>query len=731
MVAWSELELVRAGISMDSALEAPQELAEFAQPPGRGTGGLPEAIDGAIAQAMEWLSHEQKAEGFWVGMLESNCCMEAQWILAMHFLGVPNDPKLPGVIRAILREQRPDGSWEVYHQAPMGDINTTVECYAALRCSGFKVDDEPVRKAREWILAQGGLKRTRNFTRIWLALIGEWPWEYTPAVPPEMIRLPTWMPFNIYWFASWARATIVPLAVVSARRPVRPLPLGSRLDELFPEGRDRFDYRIPKRMRGFWPTFFRINEKMLHYYAECPWQPGREESIKLCVEWIVWHQDADGAWGGIQPPWIYSLMALSTEGYALDHPVMHRGLDAWNQHWSYERDGAIYLQACESPVWDTLLTLQALLDCGATARTYPPMLPALDWILNKQITVPGDWAMTVKGVPCGGWAFERANVRYPDLDDTAVAMIVLVRIRNVVPEAFQSRIDVAIHRAETWVRAMQSSNGGWGAFDKDNNKWILTQIPFCDFGEVLDPPSADLTGHKLEAFGLMGYTVSDPAVRRAVEYVLSEQEPEGSWFGRWGVNHIYGTALVLPGLRAVGFDMTDSRIRKTAEWLVARQSPDGGWGESCASYMDDAMRASGPSTPSQTAWGLIGLLAIGNHEYDHAIERGVRWLLDQQQEGTWDEQYYVGCGFPGYGIGERISLKKNTVLLSQGRELARGFMINYNMYRHYFPLQALGRSRRHLSAAANSVQASRLPQNEILLPSQFTVGSAPCDSSGC
>jgi squalene-hopene/tetraprenyl-beta-curcumene cyclase len=682
---------------MDIALKVMREKAGAAPRIGEATAGDASSMDTAIRKAMDWLVAKQEPDGFWVGMLESNCCMEAQWVLAMHFLGVENDHKLPGVLRAILREQREDGSWEVYHQAPMGDINTTVECYAALRCSGFPVDHPAVRKAREWILSHGGLSKTRNFTRIWLALIGEWAWEDTPAVPPEMIRLPTWMPFNIYWFASWARATIVPLAVVSARRPVRPLPMERRLDELFPEGRDRVDSRIPKRLRGFWPTFFRINEKILHHYAESPWKPGREESIRLCIEWIIRHQDADGAWGGIQPPWIYSLMALHVEGYSLDHPVMRQGLDAWNQHWSYERDGATYLQASESPVWDTLLTLQALLDCGATAATFPPMLPALDWILKKQITVQGDWAMTVKGVPCGGWAFERANRHYPDLDDTAVALIVLERIRDVVPDSFRPRIDVAMRRAERWVRAMQSSNGGWGAFDKDNNKWILTQIPFCDFGEVLDPPSADLTGHKLEAFGLMGYDQRDPAIQRAVDYVLREQEPEGSWFGRWGVNHIYGTALVLPGLRAIGFDMTDPRIQKTAAWLVSRQSSDGGWGESCASYMDDTMRASGPSTPSQTAWALIGLLAIGDHTHDFAIQRGVQWLLDHQRDGTWDEEHYVGCGFPGYGIGERISLKKNTVLLSQGRELARGFMINYNMYRHYFPLQALGRARRHFA----------------------------------
>lgn len=657
--------------------------------------GFGDALNTTIAKAMDWLAREQQPEGFWVGMLESNCCMEAQWILAMHFLGVTNDPKMPGVIRAILKEQRADGSWEVYHQATMGDINTTVECYAALRCSGYKPDDEPLKRAREWILAHGGLKKTRNFTRIWLALIGEWPWAFTPVIPPELILPPTWMPFNLYWFASWARATIVPLAVVSARRPVRPLPEGRRLDELFPGGRKNFDYAIPRNKTGFWPTFFWLNERALHAYGALPWKPGREACIKLCLEWIIYHQDEDGAWGGIQPPWIYSLMALHTEGYPLHHAVIHRGLDAWNHHWSYERNGATYLQASESPIWDTLLALQGLLDCGATPDSFPHIMPALDWVLHKQILVKGDWAMTVKGVECGGWAFERANTLYPDLDDTAVALTVLVQLRPLVPDSCRQRIDTAIQRAETWVRAMQCSNGGWAAFDKDNDTWLLTQIPFCDFGEVLDPPSADLTGHKLEALGLMGYDQSDPAVRKAVQYILSEQEPDGSWFGRWGVNYIYGTGLVLPGLRAVGFDMNSPSIRKAADWLVSKQSPDGGWGESCASYMDDSFRAAGPNTPSQTAWALMGLLAIGGHGYDASITRGVEWLLRHQQHGTWDEQQYVGCGFPGYGIGERIESKKDTARLAQGRELARGFMINYNLYRHYFPLQALGRARRH------------------------------------
>ncbi len=664
----------------------------------------PADLDQTISHALHWLKDEQKEDGFWVGMLQSNCCMEAQWVLGMHVLGITDDPKRDGVIRAILREQRADGSWEVFYNAPMGDINTTVECYAALRCSGFSPDDEPLRKARTWIFENDGLRKIRNFTRIWLALIGEWPWEHTPAVPPEMIFLPSWAPFNIYWFASWARATIMPLAIVSAREPVRPLPEGSRLDELFPDGRESFDYSMPTRLRGFWPSCFRLVEKVLHRYIHYPFKPGREEAIRLCLEWIIRHQDADGAWGGIQPPWIYSLMALHVEGYPVDHPVLHAGVDAWNHHWSYQRGGATYLQASESPIWDTLLAMQGILDCGETVASYPQLLPALDWILSKQILVKGDWAKTVKGVECGGWAFERANTFYPDLDDTAVALTVLVRMRPMLPEAYRERINEAIRRAEIWVRAMQSSNGGWGAFDKDNNRWILTQIPFCDFGEVLDPPSADLTGHKLEAFGLMGYTMDDPALRKAVDYVMAEQEPEGSWFGRWGVNHLYGTALVLPGLQAIGFDMNDHRILAAGEWIVARQNGCGGWGESCESYMDDAMRGTGPVTASQTAWALIGLLAIvGNgggdrkERFDEAIRRGVAWLLEHQHDGTWDEPHYTGCGFPGYGIGERINLKKDSLKLAQGRELARGFMINYNLYRHYFPLQALGRAREYFA----------------------------------
>ncbi len=653
------------------------------------------SLDTGIRNALDRLAKTQHPEGYWNEVLETNCCMEAQWILAFRFLGITDDPKYPRILAAILQCQRPDGSWDVYYGAPLGDINTTVECYAALRSAGYAPDAEPVRRAREWILKNGGLKKIRMFTRFWLATIGEWPWETLPVIPPEIIRLPNFIPFSIYKFASWARATFMSMSIVSVRRPVRPLPADRRLDELFPEGRENFDYAMPKLLSGPWPTFFRCADKALHLWQKLPWKPGRENSIKIALEWIIKHQDADGAWGGIQPPWIYALLSLHTEGYRLDHPVMARGLDALNRHWTFERDGALHVQASESPVWDTMLSMQAILDAGETWESFPQFEKALEYILDKQITTPGDWAVTVKNVECGGWAFERANTFYPDLDDTAVALTILCQMKKLAPEKYRARIDEAFRRAEVWLRAMQSSNGGWGAFDKDNNTAALTKIPFCDFGEVLDPPSADLTGHKLEALGLMGYGLDDPAVKRAVDYVMREQEPDGPWFGRWGVNYIYGTALVLPGLQAVGFDMNDPRIRKAITWICSKQNADGGWGESCGSYMDDSLRGVGKSTASQTGWALMAILAGNTHEHDDAIRRGLDFLLTTQKEGTWEEKEYTGTGFPGYGVGERIRLSGDTSALAQGKELARGFMLNYNMYRHYFPLMAMARARKH------------------------------------
>jgi squalene-hopene/tetraprenyl-beta-curcumene cyclase len=653
-------------------------------------------LDRAIAQATDWLDRTQTDEGFWVGMLESSYCMEAEWLLAMHFLGYDH-PRKQDLVATLLNAQRSDGAWESYYAAPQGDINSTVECYAALRSVGMPADAAPLVKARAWILSHGGLPKVRVFTRYWLALIGEWPWDRTPNLPPEVIANPMWFPFNIYNFSSWARATLLPLAVLSARRTVRPLPAERRLDELFPEGRDRMDYRLPHAHPVFsLKRLFLASDRLLHWYQAIGFTPGREIAINACLEWVIRHQDADGAWGGIQPPWIYSLMALNVEGYPLSHPVISQGLAALDAHWAYERGGTLHVQASESPVWDTLLALLAMQDCDREMTR--GMHRALQWILDNEVTYRGDWARKKTEAPASGWAFERANLHYPDIDDTAVALIVLAKLPRQM--RVEQRVKAAIDRALAWTLAMQSSNGGWGAFDKDNDKLIITKIPFCDFGEALDPPSADVTAHMVEALAMLGFDRKHAAVERAYRFLRSEQEPDGSWFGRWGVNHIYGTGAVLPALAALGEDMSEPYVRRAADWLVAHQNQDGGWGESCGSYMDDSLRGKGPSTASQTAWALLALIAAQSPDYDGAIRSGLAYLaVTQREDGTWDEPYYTGTGFPGYGFGARIDFRDDRIRerIAQGTELQRGFMLNYNLYRHYFPLMAMGRARRYFT----------------------------------
>jgi squalene-hopene/tetraprenyl-beta-curcumene cyclase len=654
-------------------------------------------LDDAVATATRWLDEEQNDEGFWAGMLESNSCIEAEWLLAMHFVGYEH-PRKHDLVQSILNAQRADGAWQIYYDAPNGDINSTVECYAALKAVGMSADDEPLVKARRWIFSHGGLSGIRVFTRYWLALLGEWPWNRTPNLPPEVIANPRWFPFNIYKFASWARATLLPLAVLSARRAVRPLPAGSRLDELFPDGREQMDYKLPRHGRAFgWRRVFLLSDRIVHWYQSLGLTPGRETAIKACIEWIVRHQDADGAWGGIQPPWVYSLMALSVENYDMQHPVMKKGLEAVDSHWSYERDGTLHIQASESPVWDTLLALLAMEDCQRPFTA--EMRTAVDWVLDKQVTdFVGDWSQKIKGVEPGGWPFERANLHYPDVDDTAVALIVLARLTE--PQRSSARVETSIERGRRWILSLQCRNGGWAAFDRDNDNLIITKIPFCDFGEALDPPSADVTGHVLEAFGLLGMNRQHSSVKHAYQYLLAEQETDGSWFGRWGVNHLYGTAAVLPGLAAIGDDMAAPHVQRAARWIIEHQNSDGGWGETCASYMDESLRGRGPSTASQTAWAIMALVAAGDHGSDAVIRRGLKYLIEtQRRDGSWDEPYYTGTGFPGYGFGARLDLrdKETKKRIVQGTELQRGFMINYNLYRHYFPLMAMGRARTFLS----------------------------------
>jgi squalene-hopene/tetraprenyl-beta-curcumene cyclase len=669
-----------------------------------GAHNLRAAIQTAARAAADWLVRNQKPDGHWAGRPETNACMEAEWILALWFMGLEHHPLRERLGKSLLVTQREDGAWQVYHGAPNGDVNATVEAYAALRSLGFSDEDPALVKARAWIASKGGLAHIRVFTRYWLALIGEWPWHKTPNIPAEIVWFPLWTPFSIYHFAQWARATLMAIAVLSAKRPARPLPPERRLDALFPQGRDKFDYNLPPKVgAGGWDQFFRGADVVLHALQwlgdKLKIGLSRDAAVRHVLEWIVRHQDADGGWGGIQPPWIYSLMALSVSGYPLDHPVMAKGLEALNDPgWRWDVNDATWIGATNSPVWDTILALLAFDDAGLMEDYPEPVEKAVQWVLDRQVRVPGDWSVKLPHVKPGGWAFEYANIHYPDTDDTAVALIALAPFRH--DSRWRAKgIEEAITLGVDWLIGMQSVGGGWGAFDKDNTQTILTKIPFCDFGEALDPPSVDVTAHIVEAFGKLGISREHPAMVRALDYLKREQEADGAWFGRWGVNYVYGTGAVLPALKAIGEDMSQDYVGRACDWLISRQQADGGWGESCASYMEIGMAGRGASTASQTAWALMALIAADRPQDREAIERGCLYLIETQQDGTWAEAHYTGTGFPGYGVGQTIKLTDPTLQqrLMQGPELSRAFMLRYDLYRHYFPVMALGRALRSQS----------------------------------
>jgi len=608
-------------------------------------------VDAALTASVTWLLDRQHPDGWWVGELETNVTMTAEHVLLCRFLGVDLDPIREGAIRHILRSQREDGSWANYHEAP-ADLSTTIEAYAALKVLGMAPDAPPMRRALSAIRALGGVVRARVFTKIWLALFGQYPWAGIPTVPPEIVYLPSWVPLNLYDFACWARQTIAPLTIVISRKPVRSL--GVDLSEIVVEGTGPALARVPGAGPFWWA------DKLLKLYEGVPWKPGRGAARRRLRKWIVEHQEADGSWGGIQPPWVYSLIALNLEGMGTDHPVMRKGLEGMRRFTLEDAEGWRF-QACMSPVWDAAWALRALAAAGFRAD-HPAVRRAVRWILREQIVVPGDWCVRLRGVPCGGWAFEFDNDLYPDIDDTAVVVAALLEV-----EAGEEA-RAAVERARRWVVAMHSRNGAWAAFDRDNTRQIVTRLPFCDFGAVLDPPSEDVTAHVLEMLGLLGSDERDPHAAAGLEYLRRTQTPEGSWFGRWGANYIYGTWCVASALAALrtGRPMLD----RADAWLLNRQNADGGWGETCYSYDDPSFAGVGASIPSSTAWAVLSLqqAGLGGHP---AAQRGIRFLRDRQTQGTWEEPEYTGTGFPRY------------------------FYINYHLYRHLFPTLALAANQRY------------------------------------
>jgi squalene-hopene/tetraprenyl-beta-curcumene cyclase len=514
-----------------------------------------------------------------------------------------------------------------------------------------------MRRAAAFVLAEGGLERSRVFTRIWLALFGLWSWDDLPDMPPELVFLPRWFPLNVYDWACWARQTVVPLTVVATLRPCRSLPFG--VDEL----RSGAAHAAPLAPARTWAGAFQRLDTVLHRYSRHPVRPLRRLALRRAAEWIVARQEADGSWGGIQPPWVYSLLALHLLGYPVDHPVLRAGLAGFERFLIREDgpDGTVRrLEACQSPVWDTCLAVIALRDAGAPPDD-PALVAAADWMLGEEIRVRGDWAVRRPRLAPGGWAFEFDNDGYPDVDDTAEVVLALQRVAHPDP----ARLRAAVDRAVAWVVGMRSRDGGWAAFDADNTRELVRKLPFCDFGAVIDPPSADVTAHVVEMLAAQGLADS-PECRRGVAWLLAAQEADGSWFGRWGANHVYGTGAAVPALVAAGIDPASRPVRAAVRWLVRHQNPDGGWGEDIRSYADPGWIGRGTSTASQTAWALLALLAAG--ERSAAVERGVGFLTGTQRpDGSWDEPQYTGTGFPG------------------------AFYLNYHLYRLVFPITALAR----------------------------------------
>ena len=671
-------------------------------------GDLLAAVDQAVGRCQQYFRETQYADGYWWGELESNPTMEAEYLMLCRFLGRDDPERWRKVSNYILNKQRDDGSWGQYFQAP-GDLSTTVECYFALKLAGHSGDSAPLAKAREFILSKGGVPKVRVFTKIWLALFGQWDWKGTPNMPPELILFPSWVPFNIYEFSSWARATIVPMLILLTDRPYCPVPESANIDELFPDGREATDYALPRPKAGpGWSMALYWADRLVGLYRRSPVHPFRGRARRKIVEWVLEHQEADGAWGGIQPPWVYSLIALHHLGYSPDHEAIERGFEGF-EGFAIEDEDTRTVQACISPVWDTCLAQVALLDSGI-APDDPMVQRSTRWLLDKQILADGDWQVRARKTNPGGWAFEFHNDKYPDIDDASEVIIALALAR--LDEDEDSRRGAAIQRGVEWIEGLQSKNGGWAAFDKDNNKKYLTKLPFSDFGETLDPPSVDVTAHIVEMYGRLGYQADHPPLKRGYEYILSEQEPDGSWFGRWGVNYVYGTGAALPALEAIGVDMSQPYIGKAVDWLLTHQNEDGGWGESCGSYVDDSMRGVGPSTASQTAWAMLALISAGEVG-NPACERGADYLVGTQLNGGyWDEPYFTGTGFPGYGVGERLkAMPKPGDSGFQGLDMPAGFMINYHLYRNYWPLLALGRFTRASKRQEQESPAAAGPTN--------------------
>ncbi|NCY01340.1 MAG: squalene--hopene cyclase [Planctomycetia bacterium] len=686
----------------------PDSLATAALPgdddrvePGRDSGVDQRACAAAVRSTSDWLLARQAADGHWRGPLEGDTILESEYILILAWADRLDRPEIPGAVRRILGQQLPGGGWAIYPGGPV-DVSASVKAYLALKITGHDPRSEPLARARRAIAAAGGPWAVNSFTKFYLALLGQMTYSACPAVPPEMVLLPDWFPINLHRVSAWSRTMIVPLSLIWEFKPSRPLAAGRGIEELFAPAEGAVASG-PVGGSGGWARFFRGVDRVFKACDALGMRPFRSRAVAACRRWMLERFDGSDGLGAIFPPIVWSIVALRAMGCDDDSAEVQECWRQLERLIEREPDGTTRLEPCRSPVWDTAISLRALSD-GASVLDRPrpapesvvgsrhaddgaalagPLAAAVDWLLDREIRGAGDWVHAAAPATPSGWCFQYANRFYPDVDDTAMVLIALATWRGSVHgrrEAADSprmtRVAAAIGRAVPWLESMQSSDGGWGAFDRDNDMELLCKVPFADHNAMIDPSSPDLAGRVLEAFGKLGMRTGRPSIDRAIDYLRATQEDDGSWYGRWGVNYIYGTWQAIEGLRAVGLPPGDAAVAAGAGWLVRHQQPCGGWGETPESYADRTVAGRGAPTASQTAWALAGLVAAGAHDSREA-RRAARWLLTHQAaDGSWPEAEFTGTGFP------------------------KVFYLRYHYYPVYFPLMAVAR---FLAAAAATV----------------------------
>jgi len=641
-----------------------------------------ERLEKAIERGANHLLSLQVEPGYWQGELEADSTLESDYIYYLHVLGKADPERIAKLANYVRQRQMPDGGWSIYPGGP-SELNATCKAYFALKLAGDSPYTPNLVRAREMVHRLGGLEHSNSYVRFYLALVGAISWDLVPSIPPELMLIPSWFIFNIYEMSSWTRGIVVPMAILSSLRPNWRLPERARVDELFNDPGHKTAALDWSDQLFSWKNVFLAVDRGLKLYEKWPWKPFRQWALREAKSWMLNHIERSEGLAAIYPAIMNSIFALMALGHGPDDPLTLREIKELSR-FEIEEENTIRMQPCVSPVWDTCIAMVALEEAGL-APDHPALVKAAEWLLSKQVLGPGDWQVKNKDAEPGGWAFEFRNDFYPDVDDTAFVLMALQRVKFPEP----ARMEAAMRRGIQWLLSMQNRDGGWGAFDRDNDREFLCNIPFADHNAMIDPSTADVTARVIECLGRYGWPAEHPVIQRAVKFLLKDQCQDGSWFGRWGVNYIYGTSGVLRALETVSL-ATREFCQRAVRWLRSVQKVDGSFGESLLSYEVPSTKGQGPSTASQTAWGLIGLLASGGTE-DPGVSKAIAYLVHRQEaDGSWTEPEFTGTGFPGV------------------------FYLKYHLYRNSFPVYALARysnqSRKVEDYAAVKFQPSEFRQ---------------------